>query len=157
MMDSNKRKELKVSAIRNGTVIDHIPSEKTFQVFKILNLEASNDPIYFGTSFESKKYGKKGIIKISNKYFEDDEISKVAMVAPTATLIEIRDYEVIRKEKVNLPEFIEKIVVCFNPKCITNIEGIETRFRVIEDHNGEMKLACHYCEKTMKKENIEFF
>ncbi len=156
-MNSNKRKELKVSAIRNGTVIDHIPSDKTFQVIRILNLEADNNPIYFGTAFESKKYGKKGIIKISEKYFHDEEISKIAMVAPSATLIEITDYEVTRKEKVKLPEYIEKIVVCFNPKCVTNIQHISTRFRVINDHNGEMKLACHYCEKTMKKENIEFF
>jgi len=155
-MDNNKRKELKVSAIRNGTVIDHIPSEKSFQVIKILNLESSKNPIYFGTAFESKKYGRKGIIKISNKYFKDEEISKIAMVAPSATLIEITDYEVTRKEKVNLPEYIDKIVKCFNPKCVTNIEDIETKFRVIEDHKGEMKLACHYCEKTMKKENIEF-
>jgi len=156
-MDNNKRKELKVSAIRNGTVIDHIPSDKSFQVIRVLNLESSNYPIYFGTAFDSKKYGTKGIIKISNKYFADEEISKIAMVAPTATLIEITDYEVTRKEKVNLPDKVEKIVKCFNPKCVTNIEGIVTRFRVIEDHKGEMKLACHYCEKTMKKENIEFF
>ena len=156
-MDNNKRKELKVSAIRNGTVIDHIPSDKSFHVIRILNLESSDNPIYFGTAFESKKYGKKGIIKISNKYFEDEEISKIAMVAPSATLIEISDYEVTRKEKVHLPEHIDKIVKCFNPKCVTNIEGIETRFKVIKDHKGEMKLACHYCEKTMKKENIEFF
>ncbi len=155
-MDNNKRKELKVSAIRNGTVIDHIPSDKSFQVIKILNLESSNNPIYFGTAFDSRKFGKKGIIKISNKYFKDEEISKIAMVAPSATLIEITDYEVTRKEKVVLPEFIDKIVKCFNPKCVTNIEEIETKFRVIEDHKGEMKLACHYCEKTMKKENIEF-
>jgi len=156
-MDSNKRKELKVSAIRNGTVIDHIPSDKAFQVIKILNLEESNNPIYFGTSFDSSKLGKKGIIKISNKYFADDEISKIAMVAPNATLIEITDYEVTRKEKVSIPEFIEKIVRCFNPNCVTNIQEIATKFRVIEDHKGEMKLSCHYCEKTMKKENIEFF
>lgn len=100
---------------------------------------------------------KKGIIKISGKYFADEEISKIAMVAPSATLIEITDYEVTKKEKVQLPEFIEKIVKCFNPKCVTNIQDIKTRFRVIEDHNGELKLACHYCEKTMKKENIEFY
>ena len=156
-MDSNKRKELKVSAIRNGTVIDHIPSDKSFQVIKILNLEKYPNQIYFGNSLESKKYGKKGIIKISDKYFKDEEINKIALVAPSATLIEITDYEVSKKENVQLPEFVEKIVKCFNPKCVTNIQGIRTRFKVIEDHKGNMKLACHYCEKTMGKENIEFF
>lgn len=153
----NKRKELKVSAIRNGTVIDHIPSDRSFQVIKILNLEKTNSQIYFGTALESKKFGKKGIIKISDKYFADEEISKIAMVAPSATLIEITDYEVTKKEKVKLPEYIEKIVKCFNPKCVTNMQNIKTRFRVIKDHKDELKLACHYCEKTMKKENIEFY
>ena len=156
-MDTNKRKELKVSALRNGTVIDHIPYGKSFQVIKILNLESYPNQIYFGTGLDSKKYGKKGIIKISDKYFKDDEISKIALVAPTATLIEITDYEVTKKENVKRPERIDKIVKCFNPKCITNIQGIDTRFKVIEDHKGEMKLACHYCEKTMSKENIGFF
>ncbi len=152
----NKRKELKVSAIRNGTVIDHIPTDKAFQVIRILNLEISNKQIYFGTALESKKFGKKGIIKISDKYFEDEEINKITLVAPSATLIEITDYEVTKKEKVHLPEYVDKIVRCFNPKCVTNIQGIRTRFKVIEDYNGEMKLDCHYCEKTMKKEDIDF-
>lgn len=153
----DKRKELIVSAIRNGTVIDHIPSDKSFQVIKILNLETSKNKIYFGTALDSKKFGKKGIIKISGKYFEDEEINKIALVAPSATLIEITDYEVTKKGNVQLPDYVEKIVKCFNPKCVTNIQNITTKFRVIEDHKGEMKLACHYCEKTMKEENIEFY
>lgn len=153
----NKRKELKVSAIRNGTVIDHIPSDKSFQVINILNLPDTPNQIYFGTNLDSKKFGTKGIIKISGKYFEDEEISKIALVAPSATIIEITDYEVTRKEMVSLPEKVEKIVKCFNPKCVTNMQEIPTNFKVINDHKGEMKLACHYCEKTMGKENIEFF
>ncbi len=153
----NKRKELKVSAIRNGTVIDHIPSTKSFQVMNILNLGSSNNQIYFGSGLHSDKYGKKGIIKISDKYFANEEISKIALVAPTATLIEITDYEVTKKGKVQLPETVDKIVKCFNPKCVTNIQEVPTKFTIVNDHKGEMKLACHYCEKTMVKENIEFF
>ncbi len=152
----NKRKELKVSAIRNGTVIDHIPSDKSFQVINILNLGDSTQQIYFGTNLESKKYGKKGIIKISDKYFEDEEINKISLVAPSATIIEIRDYEVIRKEQISLPEHVEKIVKCFNPNCVTNLQDVPTNFTVITDHKGQMKLACHYCEKTMAKENLNF-
>ena len=152
----NKRKELKVTAIRNGTVIDHIPSDKSFQVISMLNLETYSNQIYFGTGLESKKYGKKGIIKISERYFADEEISKIALVAPSATLIEITDYEVTKKEKVRLPDNVNKIVKCFNPKCVTNIQNIPTNFRVITDYKGELKLSCHYCEKTMSKENIDF-
>lgn len=102
-----KRKELIVSAIENGTVIDHIPADKVFQVVKILGLEKVSNPIYFGTNLESKKYGSKGIIKISDKFFKPEEINKVALVAPTASLIEIKDYEVVNKQTVNVPEKIE--------------------------------------------------
>lgn len=151
-----KRTELKVQAIRSGTVIDHIPTDKTFQVVKMLNLDQSTHQIYFGTNLDSQKFGKKGIIKISNKYFEDQEINKIALAAPSATLIEISDYEVTKKEKVRLPETVDKIVKCYNPKCVTNIQAVPTRFKVINDHKGTMKLFCHYCEKTMGKEHIDF-
>jgi aspartate carbamoyltransferase regulatory subunit len=155
-MMNKKRTELKVSALRNGTVIDHIPAEVTSQVFDILNLADSENQVYFGTNLDSKKLNKKGIIKISDKYFENEEISKVALVAPNATLIEIKDYEVSRKEKVHLPEKVERVVKCINPKCVTNNQNVPSSFLVTEDHKGNMKLFCTYCEKTMAKENIEF-
>lgn len=153
---NNKRTELKVSAIRNGTVIDHIPAEVVYQVFGILNLDQTNSQVYLGTNLDSKKLGKKGIIKISDRFFKDEEISKIALVAPNATLIEIKDYDVTKKGNVHLPETVEKIVKCFNPKCVTNIQRIPTKFKVTEDHKGNMKLFCKYCEKTMAKSNIEF-
>jgi len=152
----DKRTELKVSAIRSGTVIDHIPSNTVFQVFKILGLQNSTNQVYFGTNLDSQKYGKKGIIKISSKFFEEKEISKISIVAPSATIIEIKDYEVTKKENVQLPGHITNIVKCFNPKCVTNHQEVSTAFNVIEDHNGKMKLLCKYCEKTMGQENIEF-
>jgi aspartate carbamoyltransferase regulatory subunit len=153
---NNKRTELKVSAIRNGTVIDHIPSDVVYQVFGILSLDKTSNQVYLGTNLDSEKYGKKGIIKISNQYFEDEEISKIALVAPMATLIEIKDYEVTRKEKVHLPEKVTRVVKCINPKCVTNNQKVPTVFTVTEDHNGEMKLFCRYCEKTIPQQNIEF-
>jgi len=152
----SKRTKLKVSAICNGTVIDHIPAENTFRVFAMLNLESSIDHVYFGTNLESKKLGKKGIIKISNIFFKPEEISKIALVAPHATLIEIRDYDIIKKEQILLPGEIRKIVKCFNPKCVTNNQNIPTHFKIIQDYHGKMKLACHYCEKTMGMGSIEF-
>jgi len=152
----DKRTELKVSAIRSGTVIDHIPANTVFQVFMILGLEKSDKQVYFGTNLNSQKYGKKGLIKISGKFFEEKEINKIAIVAPTATIIEIEDYVVTKKENVHLPEHINKIVKCINPKCVTNHQKVPTAFKIIEDHKGTMKLLCKYCEKTMSQENIEF-
>ncbi|PKP51804.1 MAG: aspartate carbamoyltransferase regulatory subunit [Bacteroidetes bacterium HGW-Bacteroidetes-1] len=153
---NDKRKELIVSAISNGTVIDHIPSENVFKVIKILGLDKTGKQVYFGTNLDSKKYGKKGIIKISDTYFAIEEINKIALVAPSATLIEIRDYEVTRKTNVSIPARIEKIVKCFNPNCITNKEEVSTKFSVIYDENGLMKLSCHYCEKNTSKDNLIF-
>ena len=148
------RKELQVSAIENGTVIDHIPAQSVFQVINILNLQKSTSQILFGTNLESKKFGKKGIIKVSNKFFESEEINKIALVAPSATLIVIRDYRVVEKKKVEIPDTINKFVKCVNPNCITNNQKVPTRFYVID--KVDVKLLCHYCEKTTQKQNMRF-
>lgn len=148
------RKELKVSAIENGTVIDHIPANFVFQVINILGLNKIPNQIMVGTNLESHKFGKKGIIKVSNKYFESEEINKIALVAPSATLIVIKDYTVVYKSKVEIPDRINRIVKCINPNCITNHENITTSFSVIDKQ--ELRLSCRYCEKTTKKENIRF-
>ncbi|MGD0711787.1 MAG: aspartate carbamoyltransferase regulatory subunit [Bacteroidales bacterium] len=147
-------KEFKVTAIENGTVIDHIPPKSVFQVIKILHLEDSNDMVLFGTNLESKKYGKKGIVKVGNKFFKKNEINKIALVAPNATLIVIKDYKVISKEVVKLPDNIQDIVKCFNPNCITNHEKVNTKFTVID--KSDVKLRCHYCEKITDKKNMNF-
>ncbi len=153
---NKKRTELIVSALENGTVIDHIKSENTFRAFKILGLENSSNQVYFGTNLSSKKLGKKGIIKISGKFFKPDEINKIALVAPNATLIEIKDFEVVNKHRIELPAEVENIAKCKNPKCVTNNQKVKTKFKVITDHHGRTKLACHYCEKTVALDDIQF-
>ncbi len=150
----NKKRELQVSAIENGTVIDHIPQGHVLQVMNILSLENFDDQIYFGANLDSKKYGKKGLIKVSNRFFKSAEINKISLVAPTATLIEIRDFEVVKKKGVTIPNEVKDIAKCINPKCITNNEYVPTSFTVIDKKN--IKLKCHYCEKITKKENVQF-
>lgn len=148
-------RELKVSAIENGTVIDHIPSNRVFQVIRLLNLTNLQDQIFVGVNLESEKLKDgKGIVKVSNHYFADWEINKISLVAPTATLIEIKNYEVVVKRKVAIPDVIQGIVKCFNPNCITNHQPIETWFDVIDKE--DLKLHCHYCEKTTAKNNVVF-
>jgi aspartate carbamoyltransferase regulatory subunit len=153
-MKPKLRKELIVSAIENGTVIDHIPSNSVFQVIKILNLDDCPDQLLFGTNLDSKKYGKKGIIKVNGKYFKSGDINKIALVAPTATLIVIKNFQVVEKKQVKVPDSVIGIVKCFNPNCITNHEQITTRFKVID--KNELKLQCHYCEKITSGVNISF-
>ena len=153
---SKIRKELKVSAIENGTVIDHIPTKSVFQVIRILNLNNIENQVLFSTNLDSKKYGKKGLIKVSGKYFKPEEVNKIALVAPTATLIEIKDYKVKLKKSVEIPKQIFKFVKCVNPNCITNYENITTKFDVSIEDNGDIKLWCKYCDKYTAKDNIVF-
>lgn len=153
-MEKPTKKELKVSAIDQGTVIDHISHGQVLLVLKILNLESFGDQIYVGANLESKKYGRKGIIKVRNRFFEPFEINKIALVSPTATIIEIRDYEVVNKTRVEIPDHISNIVKCFNPKCITNLQNVPTKFEVI--NKEDLKLHCHYCEKNTARKNMTF-
>jgi aspartate carbamoyltransferase regulatory subunit len=146
-------KQLSVSAIQNGTVIDHIPAQNLFKVISILRLDHIDHQITFGTNLESKKLGRKAIIKISDKYFEDADINRIALVAPDAKLNIIRDYEVVEKKVVEVPDFIVGIAKCMNPKCITNFEPVTTRFRVVSKKNVALK--CHYCEKITDQENLQ--
>ncbi len=146
-------KQLSVSAIQNGTVIDHIPAKHLFKVIQILGLDRIDHQITFGTNLESKKLGKKAIIKISEKFFADDDINRIALVAPDAKLNIIKDYEVVEKKVVEVPDTIVGIARCMNPKCITNFEPVTTRFRVVSKKNVSLK--CHYCEKITNQENLQ--
>jgi len=149
---SNKKLKLKVSAINNGTVIDHIPSENLFKVISILGLQKVKTQITFGANFESEKLGSKAIIKLSDVFFEDDEINKISLIARNAKLNIIRDYEVVEKRVVVVPDEIIGIVKCFNPKCITNNEEITTHFNVIS--KDPLDLKCKYCEKITHEDQM---
>ena len=117
----NNIKKLKVSAIENGTVLDHIPANQLFKVINILELTKCQNQITFGTNLDSKLLGKKAIIKVSDRYFADDEINKVALVAPLAKINIIKNFEVVEKRIISVPEEISGIAKCSNPKCITTI------------------------------------
>ena len=145
-----RNQELMVAAIENGSVIDHIPSDKLFTVVSLLGLEKMDLKITIGFNLKSKKLGKKVIIKISDKFFTNDEINRISLVAPHAVLNIIRDYEVIDKKELSLPDTLIGIIKCNNPKCITNNEPMDTVFHVVNKEEGI--LQCHYCEKEQSKE-----
>lgn len=98
------KKEMLVTAIENGTVIDHIPAEKTYKVANLLKLDTLTTPVTIGNYLESKKVGHKGIIKVSGKFFTDAEISQLSVLAPNAVLNIIKDYEVVEKKTVETPD-----------------------------------------------------
>ena len=147
------RKELVVSALENGTVLDHIPADNVYKALDILNLKGVESQKTIGINLASKIYGRKGIIKIADKFFEDEELNKLALIAPKATVNIIRDFKVVEKKKITMPKEIIGIAKCMNPKCVTNHQPIKTRFTTIEKSN-EISLLCHFCEKVSDTKGI---
>ena len=139
--------------MENGTVLDHIPAENVYKALDILDLKGIENQITIGINLNSKVYGRKGIIKIADKFFEDDELNKLALIAPNATVNVIRDFKVVEKKKVEMPEEVIGIATCRNPKCVTNHQPIKTRFKTISDGN-EISLLCHFCEKITKTKHV---
>lgn len=147
------KRELKISAIDEGTVIDHIPTDATFKVVEILDLENHKGIVSIATNLQSKRLGKKGIVKVGGKSLTQDEVNKIAIVAPDATVNIIKNYDVKEKIKVKTPDVIDNVVKCSNPVCITNSEQVATKFYVVK--KDPLKIKCHYCERSMGKEDIE--
>jgi aspartate carbamoyltransferase regulatory subunit len=145
-------KQIKVNAINNGTVIDHITAGKIRKVMDILQLDGS-DTVMIGMNLHSNKIGKKDIIKIENKELSEHEVNSIALLAPEATMIIIQNFEVVRKTKLKVPDIIDNIIVCPNPKCITNAENIISRFRLTNDAPAQVR--CVYCEKKYLIEEVK--
>jgi len=147
------KRELKISAIEEGTVIDHIPTDATFKVVEILDLENHKGIVSIATNLQSKSIGKKGIVKVGGKSLTEGEVNKIAIVAPDATVNLIKNYNVTEKIKVKTPDVIDNVVKCSNPVCITNNEQVQTKFYVTK--KDPLKIKCHYCERSMGKADIE--
>ena len=128
-------------------------AEKTYQVANLLHLQDLRTPVTIGYNYRSKKLVTKGIIKVSNKFFNDEEINRLSVVAPNIILSIIKDYEVVEKKKVETPDELRGIVKCNNPKCITNNEPMQTVFNVVDKEHGILK--CRYCDKEQQIENVE--
>ena len=150
---NNNKTELLVAALENGTVIDHIPSELVFTIASLLKLDKLSSSVTIGYNLNSKKLGKKGIIKVADKFFTDEEISRLSIVAPNVVLNVIRNFDVVEKKEVIIPDELHGIVRCSNPKCITNNEPMSTFFHVIDKTEGILK--CHYCEKEQNKSKVK--
>ena len=147
-----KVKELTIPAIKEGTAIDHIPSRVTFKVMRILDLKEFKHAISVALNLKSKTMGKKGIIKVGNRFLTQDEVNKIAILAPNATVNIIKDYKVKEKIKVDIPDTIHNIIKCSNPNCITNNEKVKTLFHVI--NKAPLQVLCHHCERVMEAKDI---
>ena len=146
-------KKLEVSAIEEGTVIDQIANKSTFKVANILNTQNIEQVVLIGFNLSSKKLGKKGIIKIGGKLLTQEEVNKISLIAPDATVNIIKDSEVVKKFTVDIPDSIEEFMKCFNPNCVSNHQNILSRFHVIS--KNPIRIRCHYCERHMGVDDIE--
>lgn len=145
-------KVLKVDAIKNGTVIDHIPAGRVQRVLAILT-PRSSDIVMMGMNFPSKAMKKKDIIKIEGRELTQNEVNSIALIAPEAKVSIIRDFKVAQKSKVEIPEKIEGLVACPNPKCITNAEPMITKFKL--ESAVDRELACEYCERVFTADEMK--
>ncbi|MFH1054553.1 MAG: aspartate carbamoyltransferase regulatory subunit [Candidatus Altiarchaeota archaeon] len=153
MANKDCKNGITIPAIEEGTVIDHIPSRQTFRIIRIIDPQEFEHVINVALNLESRKMGKKGIVKISNRILTKDEVDKIALLAPEATVSIIKDYKVAEKTTVRVPEKVERIVKCPNTNCITNHEKVDTKFTVEEKE--PLKMRCVYCERTMGREDIK--
>lgn len=153
---TQSKKELAVAALKDGSVIDHIPSHSLFKAARILGLEELKSPVTIGNNLPSKRLGAKGIIKVADVEFPEKVINRIAIIAPSARVNIIRDFEVVEKRQVQLPEKVVGLIKCDNPKCITNNEPMSTVFHVVdrEEATETVTLRCHYCNHTVDNHHV---
>ena len=144
----------KVFAIEEGTVIDHIKAGSALQIIRLLNLPSHSKIVTVGLNFKSKKGKLKDIVKVEKRELSEEEISRVAILAPDATINIVKNFKITKKFKAEIPELIEHVIVCPNPKCITNNERMETKFHVSRGKNN-VRLKCNYCEKEFTQDEIK--
>lgn len=154
MIEVTEKKHLKVKSIKNGTVIDHITANRALSVLNILNLPDMDTSLTVAMNVESPDMSRKDIVKIENRELSQDEVDKLVLIAPNATINIIRDYEITRKARLELKDEISDVVTCSNPNCISNSnEPIKTKFYV--QSKKPVVLRCHFCERTMDLDDIE--
>ncbi|NJK78070.1 MAG: aspartate carbamoyltransferase regulatory subunit [Nanoarchaeota archaeon] len=148
--------ELMVRRIKEGTVLDHIDEGKGLQVLNALRIDGKDGSlITIALNVPSGKFKKKDIIKIENKFLIDDDTNKLAVIAPKATINIIKDYKLVEKRRVALPNEIDRIFRCSNPDCITNsTEHIESVMDVI-DKEGRV-LKCRYCSRVLDVNKLKY-
>lgn len=146
--------ELRVSKIKDGTVIDHITGGHSLDVAKILGITGREKKVItIAMNVSSKRFERKDIVKIEGRELNPQEVHKIALLAPYATINIIRNYKLIEKQRVKLPSLIENIIDCTNPACISNSnEPVKAKFYV--ENEDPLLLKCHYCGYIIEKRDV---
>ncbi|AYV21740.1 aspartate carbamoyltransferase regulatory subunit [Vibrio mediterranei] len=149
----SKETQLQVEAIKNGTVIDHIPANIGIKVLKLFAMDQSKQRVTIGLNLPSSALGCKALLKIENVFITEEQANKLALYAPHATVNQIENYEVCKKLALKLPETITGVFECPNSNCITHNEPVDSSFKVFEKHQ-DIRLKCKYCEKVYSREIV---
>jgi aspartate carbamoyltransferase regulatory subunit len=148
-----KETQLQVEAIKDGTVIDHIPAKVGIKVLKLFDMQNADQKVTIGLNLPSSALGAKDLLKIENVFVSKEQASKLALYAPNATVNQIENYKVVQKLELTLPEVITSVFECPNSNCITHNEPVESSFKVIEKAHA-VRLKCKYCEKVYDREIV---
>lgn len=141
--------KLQVEAIQNGSVIDHIPAQQGIKILKFFKLAQANEKITVGLNLSKNNGRRKDLIKVENTFISDEQANQLALFAPDATINQIKNFNVVNKFKVKLPDAFVGVLACPNSNCISHNEPVQTQFYV--NKRSELKLKCHYCEKSFDR------
>lgn len=148
------KKTLRVSKIKEGTVIDHITSGHALDVVKILGITGRRSGVVtIAMKVPSKRLRRKDMVKVEGRELASSEVDRIALLAPHATINIVKNYKVVEKQRVKLPDTIRGIIRCDNPACVSNSnEPVQSRFYVEKEE--PLRLRCHYCGHLMEKEEV---
>jgi aspartate carbamoyltransferase regulatory subunit len=142
---------LSVSAIKEGTVIDHIAVGNALKIISLLRLADNETPVTVGLNLKSQSMGLKDLIKVESLCLIPSHGAQIAIFAPQATINVIENYQVAKKFQVQMPEAVHSILACPNARCITHSEPIQTLF-IVEENNSSVFLRCRFCEKLFSQD-----
>lgn len=148
-----KEKTLSVAAIKEGTVIDHIRAGQALKIIRLLHLNANENRVSVGLNLKSKSVGLKDLIKIENVFLTESQAAQIAIFSPNATVTVIKNYEIEKKFKVQMPIAIAEALSCPNVRCIAHAEKVPTFF-TIEENKEQIVLRCKYCEKIFSRDQM---
>jgi aspartate carbamoyltransferase regulatory subunit len=142
-------RELRISKIQNGTVVDHVPGGQALNVLAVLGIDGTGgETVSIGMNVESDALGRKDVVKVEDRELSQDEVDVLSLIAPDATINIIRDFDVVEKKRLERPETVSGVLACPNHDCITaDDEPVVTKFEVLDDG-----VRCVYCETIIRED-----
>ncbi len=151
---SIETKSLSVAAIKNGSVIDHIQAGNALYIIRLLDLAKHGHQVTVGLNLPSGDGSLKDLIKVEGKVNSESEASRISVLAPEGTINIIQNYGVVNKFQVSIPRILENVIVCPNPRCITNHEEMQSLF-FSEQRGASIQVVCKYCRQHFDRDEIK--